>query len=186
MYIKNQWYLACIVEELDKRNIVSRKICNENLLIFRTDKTKIAVIEDRCCHRNVQLSLGYIHGTNIKCGYHGWEYDENGKCIHIPSLEKNKRIPNSACVKKYHFTIKYKCVWVWLGDVALADENKIPPLTEFENYPLVYNYHIIKADLALVAESLFDAYHINHVHRNSIQSFMGNLYDEKINFSTSR
>lgn len=186
MFLKNNWYIACLLDELNKKNIVSKKICNENILIFKNNKNQIAVIEDRCCHRNVQLSLGYIHGENIKCGYHGWEYNGDGKCVHIPSLDLNSRIPNSACLKKYYFTIKYKCVWVWLGDSNLANEKDIPPLKEFDEYSLVYNYHTLKADLAFVAESLFDAYHINHVHRNSISTFMGNLYDEKIDFHVQK
>lgn len=54
---------------------------------------------------------------------------------------------------------------------------------EMDTYPIVYNYHFIDADLQLVAESLFDAYHINHVHRNSIKGMMGALKDERMEFN---
>jgi hypothetical protein len=79
--------------------------------------------------------------------------------------------------------VKHKCVWVWIGEEEKADTSLIPPMHEMDTYPIVYNYHFIDADLQLVAESLFDAYHINHVHRNSIKGMMGALKDERMEFN---
>ena len=79
MYIKNQWYLACLLEELNHQNPLKKKICGEEIVVFKTASGKVGVMEDRCCHRNVNLSLGYVQGENIKCGYHGWEYSCEGK-----------------------------------------------------------------------------------------------------------
>ncbi len=181
--IINQWYIACLEDELKVQNPLKKKICGEELVIFRTESGKISVIEDRCCHRNVNLSLGYIQGENIKCGYHGWEYNCDGKCVRIPSLSNEERIPAGAKVKAYTVIIKHRCVWVWIGEDARIDESLIPPMSEMDEYPMVYNYHFIDADLQLVAESLFDAYHINHVHRNSIKGMMGALKDERMDFN---
>jgi phenylpropionate dioxygenase-like ring-hydroxylating dioxygenase large terminal subunit len=185
MYIKNQWYLACLLDELNVKPIVSKKICGESIVVFKNENGDIGVVEDRCCHRNVQLSLGYIKGNNIKCGYHGWEYDCSGTCVQIPSLSKDDKIPTAIRIKSYKVVIKHKSVWIWIGEDSLADESMIPPMPELDKYPIVYNYHSVNADLTLVAESLFDAYHINHVHRNSIKTFMGNLYDGKIDFNVT-
>ena len=183
MYIKNQWYLACFLEELSHQNPLKKKICGEEIVLFKTKGGTVGAIEDRCCHRNVNLSLGYIEGETIKCGYHGWQYNCEGKCVGIPSLSNDERIPASAKVKKYIVEIKYQSVWIWIGDEDKTDKSLIPPMTEMNMYPMVYNYHFINADLPLVAESLFDAYHINHVHRNSIKGMMGSLHQEKIDFN---
>lgn len=182
-YIRDQWYLACLLDELDQQNPLPKTMLGEAIVIFRGTSGQVFAIEDRCCHRNVQLSLGYSCGDRLKCGYHGWEYDGNGKCVHIPSLAEGERIPESAKVKRYKTVLKYRCVWVWIGDTDRADESLIPPMPEMDSYPCVYNYHVLNADLRLVAESLFDAYHINHVHRNSIKGMMGSLKDERIDFN---
>lgn len=183
--IHNQWYLACLTEELDKQNPIRRKIVGKDLVIFRNKSGEIGVLEDRCCHRNVHLSLGYINNDCIKCAYHGWEYNTKGECVVIPSFPENESIPRTAKVHSYSCILKYKAVWVWIGDERLKDSTPIPPMTEMDEYPRVYNYHYLKADLQLVAESLIDAYHINHVHRNSIGTFMGNLHGEMVNFHLS-
>jgi phenylpropionate dioxygenase-like ring-hydroxylating dioxygenase large terminal subunit len=180
--ILNQWYLACLPEELEKQNPLKKKIVGKEIVIFKNKKGEIGIIEDRCCHRNVRLSLGYIKDDCIKCAYHGWEYNTDGECVHIPSFPAGEQIPKTARVEKYSTQLKHKAIWVWLGDPQFKDSTPVPPMVELDEYPRVYNYHYLKADLQLVAESLIDAYHINHVHRNSIGSFMGNLHGENVNF----
>lgn len=181
--ITNQWYIACLLEELEIQNPMKRKIVNHDLVIFKTKSGKIGVIEDRCCHRNVNLSLGEVKDECIKCAYHGWEFDIEGKCTHIPSYPSEEQIPKTAKVTKYPTQIKHKCIWVYIGDEKYIDDAKIPPMIEMDDHPRVYNYHYLNADIQLVAESLIDAYHINHVHKNSIGTFMGNLHGEMVNFN---
>ncbi|MDX2002326.1 MAG: aromatic ring-hydroxylating dioxygenase subunit alpha [Chitinophagales bacterium] len=181
--IKNQWYLACLLDELKDAKPLKKKIVGEELVVFKTESGKIGVVEDRCCHRNVNLSLGYVKGETIKCGYHGWEYDTQGACTCIPSLPAGEKIPRTIKVKAYPVELRHQGVWVYIGDEALMAQASIPPMAELDAYPLVYNYHYLDADLKLVAESLIDAYHINHVHRNSIKNFMGHLHAEEVDFN---
>lgn len=172
--ILNQWYIACFEDEFKKSSIIKRKIVGHELVVFKNEKGEVAVLEDRCCHRNVHLSLGYIQGENIKCGYHGWEYNLDGKCVHIPVIESDK-ISDKACVKRYLTEFKYNTYWVFIGDENLSKEVSIPEMPELDNLPFVHNAHILKGNIKLVAESLFDSQHINHVHRNSIGTLMGKL-----------
>ncbi|HWB62574.1 MAG TPA: Rieske 2Fe-2S domain-containing protein [Chitinophagales bacterium] len=177
--IINQWFLACFVDELKNKAIIKRKIAAQELVIFKTNGSGVAILQDRCCHRNVHLSLGYLQNGRIKCGYHGWEFGASGKCEHIPSLGADEKIPAAACVKSYVVKIKHKAVWVYIGDESKIEAASIPPFNELDEWPIVYNYHVVKANLKLVAESLFDSHHINHVHRKSIKTMMGNLHNEK-------
>ena len=177
--IKNHWYLACFDGELPNGGHISRMISGEDILFYRTQSGRVAALENRCCHRNVQLSLGYVKGERIKCGYHGWEFESDGKCGHIPSLSPDEKIPRAACIRQYPVQVKHRAIWVFVGDPVLAEFKEIPPFGELDEWPMVYNYHIIDADIKLVAESLFDSHHINHVHRKSIKTLMGNLHHEK-------
>lgn len=177
--ILNQWYLVCFEDEIKKGSLLKRKIVGQEIVVFKAESGKIGVLQDKCCHRNVHLSLGYVKGENIKCGYHGWEYSDKGKCEHIPSLSKEERIPTAACVKAYDVVVKHKAVWAYFGDESKKSEAEIPPFYELDKWPMVYNYHVVKGNIKLVAESLFDAHHINHVHRNSIKTLMGNLDYQK-------
>jgi phenylpropionate dioxygenase-like ring-hydroxylating dioxygenase large terminal subunit len=177
--IKDQWYLVCFEDELQKGQMLRKKVVGEEIVAFKTVSGKLAVLQDRCCHRNVHLSLGYVKGEHIKCGYHGWEYGGDGRCAHIPSLPTDEKIPNAACVRAYDVELRHKCVWAYFGDPDKKDKADIPPFYELDKWPMVYNYHVVKGNLKLLAESLFDSHHINHVHRKSIKTLMGNLHNEK-------
>ena len=177
--ITNQWYIVCFEDELKKGALLQRKIVGEELVAFRTEAGKVAVLQNRCCHRNVHLSLGYVKGEHIKCGYHGWEFGQSGKCEHIPSLPPDERIPKMACVKSYDVVVKHKIIWAYIGDSDKKASASIPEFDWLDKWSMVYNYHVVKGNLKLVAESLFDSHHINHVHRNSIKTLMGNLHNEK-------
>ena len=177
--IGNQWYLVCFEAELKNGQVLKRKIIGQELVVYKTESGHVSVLQDRCCHRNVHLSLGYVKGEHIKCGYHGWEYDGSGKCAHIPSLGPDEKIPKAACVRAYDVQVKHKAVWAYIGDPEGKADATIPPFDELDQWPMVYNYHVVKGNIKLVAESLFDSHHINHVHRNSIKTLMGNLHHEK-------
>jgi phenylpropionate dioxygenase-like ring-hydroxylating dioxygenase large terminal subunit len=181
--IKNQWYIACFENEIRRQPIQKRKIVGEEIVVFRNQSGTVTALEDRCCHRNVHLSEGYLKGNHLKCGYHGWEFNDEGKCVHIPMLEQQNKIPVAACVKKYPLQLKHHIYWVYIGDESKMSEAEIPPLVELDQYRFVHNAHVLKANIKLVAESLFDAQHINHVHRNSIKTLMGKLIEPKTDYT---
>jgi phenylpropionate dioxygenase-like ring-hydroxylating dioxygenase large terminal subunit len=157
---------------------------SKHILIGRDAKGAFFALEDRCCHRNVQLSLGEFNGTTFRCNYHGWKYNSAGEVIHIPSQGKDSAIPKTAKIKKYPVQIKHKLIWVFLSEKP--ENAEIPALPEMDLDPYIYTKHNIKADLKFVSESLFDPYHINHVHKHSIKSFMGDLTDKKPEFHLSK
>ena len=72
----------------------------ERLVVVRLDG-KARVFEDLCRHRGSALSLGIvIDGKELRCPYHGWTYDADGKVTRIPAREElspafaNVRVPS--------------------------------------------------------------------------------------------
>ena len=43
------------------------------------------VWEDRCPHRGMRLSLGFVRDNSLNCLYHGWQYGASSSCIRIPA-----------------------------------------------------------------------------------------------------
>jgi vanillate O-demethylase monooxygenase subunit len=60
------------------------------------DRTTLAAFVDRCPHRLAPLSAGWVDGTTLRCGYHGWCYDAAGVCREIPSLGESEHVPPRA------------------------------------------------------------------------------------------
>ena len=180
--LKNKWYLICPSDEL-KNTILKKRIFGEDIILFRNQDGSITALEDRCCHRNVNLSLGYLNSNTIVCGYHGWEYDKNGSCVNIPSQLPGDKIPPTAKIKSYPVKDFNKWVWVFLGDEEKAIQVNPTNIPEMNEWPFTYKAYTFKADLESTAESLIDPYHIAYVHRNSIKSFMGQIKESPADFN---
>ena len=180
--LKNKWYLICPSDEL-KNEIIKKRILGEDIIFFRNQDGDIAALEDRCCHRNVNLSLGYLNSNTVVCGYHGWEYDKNGSCVKIPSQLPGDKIPPTAKIKSYPVKDFNKWVWVFLGDEEKSVQINPTDIPEMNEWPFTYKAYTFKADLESTAESLIDPYHIAYVHRNSIKSFMGQIKESPADFN---
>jgi len=170
--IKNYWYLICPASEV-KDQIITKTLQGQKIILFRGKDGKLVALEDRCCHRNVQLSLGYLREGRAVCAYHGWEYDNDGKCVLIPSQLPENKIPPTAKINSYPVQEFNRWVWVFIGDPEKADKVKPLDIPEMNQWDFTYKAYVFKADLESTAESLVDPYHIAFALRNSIRSFMG-------------
>jgi len=75
------------------------------------------VVEDRCPHRRVPLTLGKIINGSIRCAYHGWTFDgASGSCVDVPNLGANERVSRTYCVKAYRVSEHQGFVCTWLGE----------------------------------------------------------------------
>ena len=180
--LNNKWYLVCPSDEL-KNEIRKRRILGKDIIIFRNPDRTITALEDRCCHRNVNLSLGYVREERIVCGYHGWEYDKSGSCVKIPSQLPGDKIPPTAKIKTFPVKEFNKWVWIFVGENEKADSINPTDIPEMNEWPFTYGAYTFKADIETTAESLIDPYHIGFVHRNSIKSFMGQIQEHPADFN---
>ncbi len=57
----------------------------QDLAIWRSASGQIAAWKDRCQHRGMRLSHGFVRGETLSCIYHGWVYGTSGACGRIPA-----------------------------------------------------------------------------------------------------
>ncbi len=60
------------------------RILGEDLVLFRDQSGRPAVLDSRCSHRGVNLCFGTVEAQGLRCRYHGWVYDIEGKVVEIP------------------------------------------------------------------------------------------------------
>src|SRR5437660_1051052 len=61
------------------------KILGEDLVLFRDDRGRPGLLGLYCSHRCADLSYGRIEDGGLRCLYHGWLYDINGRCLEQPA-----------------------------------------------------------------------------------------------------
>jgi vanillate O-demethylase monooxygenase subunit len=165
MFPKNTWYVACTADEL-KDKPLGRQICGERMVFYRALANQVAAVEDFCPHRGAPLSLGFVCEGKLVCGYHGLEMGCDGKAIAMPG----QRVRGFPAIRSFAVVERYGFVWVWPGDKALSEPEKIPHLDWFENPDWAYGgglFHI-NCDYRLMIDNLMDLSHETYVHASSI------------------
>jgi phenylpropionate dioxygenase-like ring-hydroxylating dioxygenase large terminal subunit len=176
------WYMVGPAKDL-KDKMRTLRIGGENIIVFRDESGTPVALEDRCCHRNVQLSLGYLERGKAVCGYHGWEFNGSGQCVHIPSQRDEKRIPQTARIRQYPLKVHNRWMWIFMGEPERAGSVAIPDIPEMADWPYTERTYVFKGDLESVAESLIDPYHIAFTHKNSIKQLLGQIEEFPADFN---
>jgi vanillate O-demethylase monooxygenase subunit len=166
MWASNRWYVAAFSDEVQNK-LLARKFLGTPVVLYRRMDDSVTALEDRCAHRLMPLSFGFIENDNVTCGYHGMSFDSSGKCVRIPGQEK---IPGAACVKSFPVAEKHKLVWIWMGDAGLADPALIPDMGRLDHPEWIpaRGYHHLKADYRLLNDNLLDLSHVAFVHGRTI------------------
>jgi vanillate O-demethylase monooxygenase subunit len=166
-YPLNAWYPAAWAAEIG-RSLFARKICDQNVVLYRRGDGVAVALEDACWHRLLPLSLGRLRGDEVMCGYHGLVFNSDGRCSFMPA---QKTINPSACVRAFPAVERHRLVWIWPGDPALADPAKLPDLHWNDATEWVGEggtFVSLKCDWRLVVDNLMDLTHETYVHAGSI------------------
>ena len=127
------WYPLLPVEDLDPKQPTPITILGLRLVIWKPKSSKtFRVLLDQCPHRLAPLSEGRIDDKtgNLTCSYHGWQFDEQGICTHLPQAEhpelvsKNK---DSLCAVALPVRQQQDLIWVWL-DAKSSEQAANTPL----------------------------------------------------------
>ncbi|WP_375500147.1 Rieske 2Fe-2S domain-containing protein [uncultured Nostoc sp.] len=166
--ILNDWHAVARVSDCQPGTLKQVRLLEENLLLWRSDSLQdsIQVWQDRCPHRSARLSLGNVSDKNLVCLYHGWEFDQAGKCVRIPA-HPTQQPPISACVKVYHCHESWGLVWVCLGE----PDQDIPPFPEWDQpsyHKVFFGPYYFRSSGFRVVENAFDVPHFAFVHDGSL------------------
>ncbi|CAM02100.1 vanillate O-demethylase monooxygenase subunit [Saccharopolyspora erythraea NRRL 2338] len=161
---RNQWYVAAYGTEIG-RDLFARTICGEPILFWRTESGTVTANSDRCVHRRFPLSQApsRLVGDQVVCGYHGFTYGPDGKCVAVPG---QARVPRTARLTPYPVVEQDSFVWVWIGDPALADPARIPraPYLDSADYTTVCGLEPLRARFSLLVDNLLDLSHETYLH----------------------
>ena len=166
MFLRNYWYVAATDTEIERKPL-GRIILGEPIVFYRLEDGTPVALEDRCAHRHLPLSMGKLVGDTLQCHYHGLRYDQTGTCVRVPGQDL---IPRSARVRSYPVVERYHWLWIWMGDPALADPDKITDYHWLDdpNWGAKGQYLHVKGNWQLVVDNLLDLTHLAFVHETTI------------------
>jgi nitrite reductase/ring-hydroxylating ferredoxin subunit len=164
--LERTWWPVARSVELDQPQ--QAQLLDRKLAVFRGSDGNAHVVDDRCPHRGASLSRGETLDNAIQCPYHGWQWDgASGRCINIPSLSDQDRIPGGARVKAHVVQERWGLVWTCLaGEPARG----IPDPEWLSDFDWMFDVGVsdVTANVLFVQENFRDVGHFAFVHKDTI------------------
>lgn len=82
--LRRYWQPIGFANELQDKP-KGKRILGEDVVLFRDENGRFGVLARRCMHRGTSLEFGHIENGGLRCCYHGWLYDVEGRVLETPS-----------------------------------------------------------------------------------------------------
>jgi nitrite reductase/ring-hydroxylating ferredoxin subunit len=82
--LRRYWWPIAATIDLDKEPVQPIRLLSEDLTLFRDEQGRLGLIGDKCAHRAISLAYGIPQENGLRCCYHGWTYDTEGRVVDMP------------------------------------------------------------------------------------------------------
>lgn len=126
--LRRYWWPVAVAEHLgDQPQVV--KLLGEEFVLFRTKRGELGLLDKHCCHRNASLEYGRVEENGLRCCYHGWLYDTQGKCLDQPCEPAFSDFKNKVRQGAYAVREVSGFIFAYIGP---------KPVPEFPRYDILF------------------------------------------------
>ena len=166
-YFRRFWQPVALSRELPEPDgpPIRVKVMDEDLVAFRDTGGRVGLIEPHCAHRGANLFFGRNEESGIRCIYHGWKYDVDGRCVDMPNVPAGSGYHGKIAIKAYPTREFGDMVWAYLGPRERAPED-VPQL-ECGVVPASHRYvtkRLMECNWAHAMEGALDTAHFSFLH----------------------
>jgi nitrite reductase/ring-hydroxylating ferredoxin subunit len=140
------WTAIALSRDVPPENTRAVLVDGREIVVWRGADGAAHVWEDRCPHRGMRLSFGFVRGNALNCLYHGWRYGASGSCAGIPA-HPDLTVPPT--IKANAFPVREQGGMIWTSFDGDAGE---PPSIPEGAVPVVSTVFavseaIVRADI---------------------------------------
>lgn len=118
------WIPVALSADLPAATVIPAHTPSGILALWRSASGKLTALADRCPHRGMRLSYGFVRGEALSCIYHGWSYGLTGQCQRIPA---HPELTPPAAIKAPSYSVEERNGVIW---IALETPEAPPPALE--------------------------------------------------------
>ena len=168
-YLRRYWQPIYVSEKLAQGSIVPIRILGEDLALYRGESGTVRVIANECPHRLSVLNTGWIEGETIRCRYHGWRFDEAGRCVEQPA-EAKPFCHKVAKLASYPTHEAHGLIFAYFGEGEPPEFRPLPGLEDgaHEGWTVSASSEMIPCNWFQSAENIMDDVHVNFSHRDHL------------------
>ena len=126
--MRRYWQPVALSEEVTPGSKPKQlRVMSEELVLFRDDQGRPGLLGLRCSHRLTSLAYGRVEDGGIRCTFHGWLYDIDGRCLQQPAEPPESTFKDKVRHPAYPAIDAGGLIFAYMGP-----PERQPPLPPFE------------------------------------------------------
>jgi 5,5'-dehydrodivanillate O-demethylase len=116
--LRRYWFPIGAVTEFDRTSVKPVRLLGEDLVLYRDLHGAYGLIDRQCAHRRADLSYGFVEQCGLRCNYHGWLFNQDGRCIEQPYEDIASPaacFKDKVAIKSYPVALNAGLIWAYLG-----------------------------------------------------------------------
>lgn len=165
--LRQYWQPALLSSELPEPDGIPLRVLllGEELVAFRDSSGRVGLLAVNCPHRGAPLHYGRNEQGGLRCVYHGWKFDIDGRCVDMPNEPPESNFKDKIRHVAYPCAERAGVIWTYMGPLKPP-----PPLPELEWIGVPDNQRFQAKRLQYcnwvqALEGDIDQSHVSFVHR---------------------
>ena len=116
--LRRYWMPIAGVSEFENESVRPVRVMGEDLTLYKDMNGTFGLVDRHCAHRSADMSYGFVEQCGLRCNYHGWLFDRDGRCIEQPYEDvahPEARFRDKVRIKAYPVEAHAGLVWAYLG-----------------------------------------------------------------------
>ncbi len=161
----NGWFCIGYSDEFERGAVRPLLYFGRDLVLFRTEEGRLNVLDAHCRHLGAHLGYGgRVDGEGIRCPFHAWLWEGDGRCTNIPYA---KKIPKGAAIRSWPVCERNGLVMLWHHAEGEPPSHEIPELPEASSEdwtPFTRLEWKVKSRMYDMGENAVDHVHFRYLH----------------------
>ena len=114
--LRNYWQPVALVDELEgPRPVRPIQVLGETFVLFKDQHNRYGLLARHCPHRGADLAYGRWEDGNLRCLFHGWLFDVEGRCLETPAEPQGSRMCEHIRQRSYPVVERSGILFAWMG-----------------------------------------------------------------------
>lgn len=174
-FLRRYWWPIGAETEFDHQETRPVRLMGEDLVLYKDKSGTYGLVDLHCPHRRADLSYGFVEECGLRCNYHGWKFDETGKCVDQPFEEvahPEAHYKDKVTIKAYPVEAKAGLLWAYLGPAPVPLVPTWEPFT-WKNGFVQISFTEVPCNWFQGQENSIDPVHFEWLHDNWSRALRG-------------
>ena len=123
-YLRRYWHPISAETQFVQPGAKPIRLFGEDLTLYKDLGGNYGLVDRHCPHRRADLSYGFVEQCGLRCNYHGWLFDQDGKCLEQPYddlANPAARYKDKITVKAYPVKALAGLLWAYMGPLPAPE-----------------------------------------------------------------